>query len=604
MKLRGKMLSAFGVIVIIVVFSGVVGYMQIRTLYNAAFEVSTVTTPRADVMKDFLLTLTKANLQIERIFSGVESIDSIDEVKNLIKKSEFYVQALLEGRRIDEYNLTAIEEPELRSDLESLLSSLVRFEHILELRLVSARNKESGSEATYEAFDRLFTQMMYESVALEASIRLDVTRSLAEMEQVVEFSTMILLGAVLAGVILSILIALSFSTRIVKRIEKIHVFTDRIAAGDFTENVYLKVKDEIGQIGNQLNNVTDSLHRMLSEVRDSGENLNQTGLELSSNMEETAREVSQISGHIESIRTRILELSASINESSASLEEIDRSIGSLDEMIETQSSSVSESSASVEQMVSNIKSVSQNVGFMEESFQSLEYASRQGREVVNETNDSVKKIADKSEALLETNTLIAGIASQTNLLAMNAAIEAAHAGDAGRGFAVVADEIRKLAENTAGKSKESTVFLKELKELMDSLVVSSSSLEKSFDVVEERIGKVMNLSSEIKSSMEEQSAGSSQVLQALTQITDITSEVKSGSTEMRSGSQVILQEMQNILKGANEVKQSIEEISQGTAEIDRAVQHVNELSERNREFVKNMDSQIERFKLREESEDS
>jgi len=600
MKLRGKMLSAFGLVVIIVLFNGIVGLVQIRTLYRAAYNVSTVTVPHADAMQEFLLTITRTNLAVEKIFSGAESVDSIDEIKQEVTKAELYIQTLLSGGNIEGYTLTAVEEEELRAELEDLLSSLVRFEHILELRMVSARNQEEDSASMYEAFDRLFTQMMFDSKAVEAGIKKHVTASLGEMNNGVRFGTFSLIGATITGVLMSLLIALIFSSRITGRIEKLHIYGGQVASGDFTRKITLKVRDEIGEIGTQLNNISRSLREMLMEIRRAGENLNETGLELSSNMEETAQAVRLIGEHVGSIKGRILDLSSSINESSASIEEIDRSIGSLDEMIETQASSVTESSASVEQMVSNIQSVTQNVGHMEESFGSLNDASKTGRDMMTETNDSVRQIAQKSEALLETNSLISGIASQTNLLAMNAAIEAAHAGEAGRGFAVVADEIRKLAENTSGKSKESAVFLNDLKGLMDRLVVSSEKLENSFDLMEERIGKVMHLSSEIKNSMEEQSAGSSQVLQALTQITEITSQVKNGSSEMRSGSRTVLQEMQNILQNANEVKQSIEEISLGTAEIDRAVGHVNQLSEQNRDYVTKMDQQIERFKLDED----
>ena len=597
MKLRGKMLSAFGMIVIIVLFSGIVGYMQMSSLYQAAYRVSTVTSPHADAMGEFLFKLTQANLQIEKIFSGVEDQSTIDDVKKYVQEAEWYLTALQEGGENEDYKLTAIEDFQLRDKLEDLKSSLVRFEHIIELRLVSIRNTGENSRSMYAAFDNLFTKMMYDAENLEREIKLNLGRSLEDMNKVVQFGTVALIISTIAGVIFSVLIALVFSSRITGRIEKIQKYSDRLASGDFSQNFHLKVRDEIGQIGTELNKVTSSLHGMLSEMKAVGENLNQTGLELSSNMEETAREVHQIGEHVNSIKSRILNLSASINESSASVEEIDRSIGSLDEMIESQSSSLSESSASVEEMVSNINSVTQNVGYMEESFNSLGDASKKGREVITETNESAKKIAGKSEALLETNSLIAGIASQTNLLAMNAAIEAAHAGDAGRGFAVVADEIRKLAENTSNKSKESAAFLNELKDLMDGLVGSSTALENSFDVVEERIAKVIGLSSEIKNSMEEQSAGSSQVLQALNEITDITTQVKNGSTEMRAGSQTVLQEMQNILQNANEVKQSIEEIAEGSSEINKAVRHVNELSESNRKYVKTMDSQIDQFKL-------
>lgn len=597
MKIRGKMLSAFGVVVIVILFSGIVGYLQIGRLQTSARKVALVTIPHARVMQDYGLAVTTAHLWIEEIMAGTESRQQKQAVDELFDEAHWYIKALKEGGSNEKYQIEPIHDKQLRNDLDSLKHKLDRFVRTVEVRFELTEQNDDAVAVADETFDRQYGQMMTEARAVEAKIGVHVEQSMAAMSETADAGRLMLMGATIIGVLFSLLIAMFFSGRMSKRISKLFQFSGRLAEGDFSDTVTLNSRDEIGMIGESMNNVSSSLHSMVSEVQAVTGNLTDTSLELSTNMDQTSTAVNQITGHLETMRSLVVNLSASIEESSASLEEIDRSIGSLDEMIETQSSSVTESSASVEQMVSNIQSVTQNVVNMEESFTTLKNASQQGRAVLDQNSSAVNRIAEESSALLETNQIIAGIAGKTNLLAMNAAIEAAHAGEAGRGFAVVADEIRKLAEDTSVKSKESATFIKNLKTLMDGMVGSSDELVQAFDEVEQRISQVVNLSSEIKSSMEEQSAGSSQVLEALSQINDITSQVKNGSTEMRTGSQAIIGEMENVKTNTQDVRQSIEEIAQGSAEINKAVSHVNELSERNKNYVESLEGEMKKFKL-------
>ena len=602
MKIRGKMLSAFGVVVIVILFSGAVGFLQIERLNSSARDVALVNIPYARVMQDYALTVTTAHLWIEEIMAGTEEQRQKQAVDTLFEEAQWYIKALKEGGSNEKYNIEPIHDKELRTALDSLKHKLDRFVRTVEVRFELAERNDDALAVADETFDRQYSQMMSEAQAVEAQIAADVEASMADMSETAQAGKLLLTSSTVLGVLFSLLIALFFSGRMSRRIWKLFAFSGKLAEGDFSDTVHLKSSDEIGMIGESMSNVSHSLHSMVSEVQTVTGNLTDTSLELSTRMMQPTTAVNQISGHLETMRSLVVNLSASIEESSASLEEIDRSIGSLDEMIENQSSSVTESSASVEQMVSNIQSVTQNVVNMEESFTSLKSASQKGRSVLDQNSSAVNRIADESSALLETNQIIAGIAGKTNLLAMNAAIEAAHAGESGRGFAVVADEIRKLAEDTSVKSKESANFIKNLKTLMDGMVSSSDELVKSFDEVEQRISRVVNLSSEIKSSMEEQSAGSTQVLEALSQINDITSQVKNGSTEMRTGSQAIIGEMENVKNNTQDVRQSIEEIAQGSTEINKAVHHVNELSERNKNYVATLEGEMKKFKLGQQAE--
>ena len=205
-----------------------------------------------------------------------------------------------------------------------------------------------------------------------------------------------------------------------------------------------------------------------------------------------------------------------------------------------------------------------------------------------------------SDALGEANTVIANIASQTNLLAMNAAIEAAHAGDAGAGFSVVADEIRSLAENASGQAKIVKGRLKDVTGAVKRIVDISSQTDQAFGRIAGSISGVQQIFEEIRSAMGEQAAGGEQLLSILSGMTDITATVRSGSEEMNQGNTQIIEVITSLNSISQEVKNAIEEIARGTGEINRAVASIVDLSDENTESIKLVKEETNKFYLTEE----
>ena len=144
----------------------------------------------------------------------------------------------------------------------------------------------------------------------------------------------------------------------------------------------------------------------------------------------------------------------------------------------------------------------------------------------------IREIARESESLLEINSVMQNIASQTNLLSMNAAIEAAHAGESGRGFAVVADEIRKLAESSSQQSKTISGVLKKIKSSIDKITRSTDNVMSKFGAIEGGVRVVAEQENGILNAMTEQGAGSAQIMQAIAQLNDITGQVKDDARQM------------------------------------------------------------------------
>jgi len=204
----------------------------------------------------------------------------------------------------------------------------------------------------------------------------------------------------------------------------------------------------------------------------------------------------------------------------------------LNGQLETQSAAITESSAAIEEMVANTRSVSSTLSKNAENVKELQEAAAVGQSGLNEVATDIKEIARESESLLEINSVMQNIASQTNLLSMNAAIEAAHAGESGRGFAVVADEIRKLAESSSKQSKTISGVLRKIKGSIDKITKSTDSVMNKFEAIDDGVKTVAEQESGIANAMAEQSVGSTQIMQAIAQVNDITGQVKEDAQKM------------------------------------------------------------------------
>lgn len=367
--------------------------------------------------------------------------------------------------------------------------------------------------------------------------------------------------------------------------------------GDLTIQISATSKDEIGDMAKYFNLTFEKIRNLVTMVKEQSGFLQNVGTNLSSSMNETAAAINQITANIQSIKNQSLNQSASVAQTSAAMEQITKGIERLSRLIEDQSANVTESSSAIEEMMANIGSVTQTLVKNSANIKSLMESSESGKGVLDKISVAIRDVAKESEGLLEISNVIQKIASQTNLLSMNAAIEAAHAGDSGRGFAVVADEIRKLAETSSEQTITIATVLKRIKDSIEGITLYSEEVITQFSVIDTEVRTVGEQESGILRAMEEQSEGSKQILEAITILNDITQQVQASSMEMLDGSKQVLKEAVNMNAMTQEIASGMNEMSIGTDQISVAVNQVNELSVDNKTSIDALIGEVDKFKV-------
>ncbi len=413
------------------------------------------------------------------------------------------------------------------------------------------------------------------------------------------------------GVLLTVTLIITFATLlsliltyilnkkiIIKPINKMTSSLKKISEGegDLTQKIEVASKDEIGEMAKYFNLTFDKIRTLVALVKQQSAALQSVGVNLFSNMTETAAAINEITANIQSIKNQAMNQSASITETSATMEQISRGIETLNRLIEDQSANVTESSSAIEQMMANIGSVTKTLVQNTENIKNLTDSSESGRSGLDKIAHDILEVAKESEGLLEISQVIQDIASQTNLLSMNAAIEAAHAGESGKGFAVVADEIRKLAETSGVQAKTVSTALKRIKDSIEGITTSTKEVLAKFETIQKEVSTVAEQESGIRRAMEEQTTGSQQVLEAISILNDITQKVQSNSQEMLTGSQQVSEEASNMNTITQEITNGMEEMATGAEQITVAVNKVNELSNENKESIEALMKEVERFK--------
>ncbi len=365
--------------------------------------------------------------------------------------------------------------------------------------------------------------------------------------------------------------------------------------GDLTRTIENRSKNEFGNMARNFNTFLDFMKNVVGKIHSFSSDMNLSFDQMQSHLEETAASISQINENVRRSSGQMEKQNVAVSSSMSRIDEITQLLSSLNEMVENQASAVQESSASIDLMMKTFAGIDERIIRTVEAFEKLIEISRSGKQLQDEVNGKITGITNDSDKLTEANKVIQNIAAQTNLLAMNAAIEAAHAGVAGRGFAVVADEIRKLAETSSVQSGAINSFLNQIINDIHDVQTIASRAGQSFSDVDVSVHSMSREMVEMKDAVAEQMAGSREIMTALGDIRNVTEQVRSDTGEIFRINEGINESMGHLFTMSSELNQTMKEITAGIGEIRKSSVFISESGKENQENMQELHGIVRQF---------
>lgn len=376
-----------------------------------------------------------------------------------------------------------------------------------------------------------------------------------------------------------------------ERLEEISV------SGDLSKRIYIGMTDDFGAMTSYMNKLIEKLSSMIKALREDADSIDESANVVSDSSHSASAALSHISEAFNKINENEERQNELISQTDENLNTLVTNIDTVKMHVVQQADAIQNISSSMTEISANISNVADMTKKASSVSEELSEKSSVGGEAITNATVAMQEIQTVSEEVRKLLLTIQQIATKTNLLSMNAAIEAAHAGQFGTGFAVVASEVRSLAESSARSAKNVQSKMQEMMEKTTAGVEAMTSAKNAFVEITGNVTENAELIKTITSTMYQQKNEAVVVRESVTDVASAIHSIKDLAEEEMESSEKLKNFMKNVLEASNSTMNAVEETLQATEHMKKTVKLVDEAADSNKEIVIKIHKNISQFEI-------